>query len=317
MIRFLKNWTLPIAMVIGTLSYYAFAYFPYLYPLKGCVLSFVSRLTPVLIFTMLFITFCRVSVRDLRPHLWHLWLILIQVVCCLLFAVVAYFVPNDPLNVVFQSGMVCFICPTATAAAVVTMKLGGNAPGLVTYTVLSNVIASLVVPIVFPLVYSHVDCSFGKSCVVILSRVFPLLICPLIASVMIKVCWPSIHKKISDLHPLTFYLWAIALAIVVAQTIRSIANSKTDVYTLLYICAISLSICLLQFFLGKRIGGIYGNRISGGQALGQKNTIFAIWLSYTYLNPLASLGPGAYVLWQNIINSWQLWRVRHLAQKQI
>ena len=68
--------------------------------------------------------------------------------------------------------------------------------------------------------------------------------------------------------------------------------------------------CCLLFFLGKRIGGHYRERISGGQALGQKNTVLAIWMAYTYLNPLASVGPGSYVLWQNLINSWQLWKKR-------
>ena len=38
--------------------------------------------------------------------------------------------------------------------------------------------------------------------------------------------------------------------------------------------------------------------------------IILIWMAYTYLNPLASVGPGSYVLWQNLINSWQLWKKR-------
>jgi len=44
--------------------------------------------------------------------------------------------------------------------------------------------------------------------------------------------------------------------------------------------------------------------------LGQKNTILAIWMAHTYLNPLSSVAPGSYVLWQNIINSCQLWKKR-------
>ena len=56
--------------------------------------------------------------------------------------------------------------------------------------------------------------------------------------------------------------------------------------------------------------GSVRKRISGGQALGQKNTVLAIWMAYTYLNPLSSVGPGSYVLWQNIINSYQLWKKR-------
>ena len=53
-----------------------------------------------------------------------------------------------------------------------------------------------------------------------------------------------------------------------------------------------------------------------GQALGQKNTVLAIWMAYTYLNPLSSVGPGSYVLWQNLINSWQLWKKRKREEEE-
>ena len=68
--------------------------------------------------------------------------------------------------------------------------------------------------------------------------------------------------------------------------------------------------CAVQFLLGKKIGTHYHDRISAGQALGQKNTVLAIWMAYTYLDPVSSLAPGSYVLWQNIINSYQLWKKR-------
>lgn len=109
-------------------------------------------------------------------------------------------------------------------------------------------------------------------------------------------------------HDAAFYLWAVALAIVSGQTVRSLVNSDAPVFVELLIALAGLITCCIQFYLGKRIGGHYGERISGGQALGQKNTVLAIWMAYTYLNPLSSVGPGSYVLWQNIINSWQLWK---------
>ena len=37
--------------------------------------------------------------------------------------------------------------------------------------------------------------------------------------------------------------------------------------------------------------------------LGQKNTAFAIWIASAYLNPLSTVGPGCYILWQNIIDT--------------
>ena len=44
--------------------------------------------------------------------------------------------------------------------------------------------------------------------------------------------------------------------------------------------------------------------------LGQKNTAIGIWMATTYLNPLASLFPALYSVWQNVFNSWQLWRYK-------
>ena len=72
----------------------------------------------------------------------------------------------------------------------------------------------------------------------------------------------------------------------------------------------ALLLCVAQFALGRWIGKKYGETIAGGQGLGQKNTILAIWMAQVYLSPLSSIGPAAYVLWQNSINSWQLWRRR-------
>ena len=59
--------------------------------------------------------------------------------------------------------------------------------------------------------------------------------------------------------------------------------------------------------IGKSIGHCYGESISAGQALGQKNTMVGLWLTITFLNPTAAVAPCAYVIWQNMVNSWQLW----------
>ena len=118
---------------------------------------------------------------------------------------------------------------------------------------------------------------------------------------------------LTDYHQAAFYLWAVALAIVSGQTVRSLATSQAPVHTEYLLALAGLITCCLQFLFGKRIGSDYHDRISAGQALGQKNTVLAIWMAYTYLSPLSSVAPGSYVLWQNIINSYQLWKKRKLA----
>ncbi|MDD3780541.1 MAG: transporter, partial [Proteiniphilum sp.] len=99
------------------------------------------------------------------------------------------------------------------------------------------------------------------------------------------------------------------LTVVIGNVTQYVRLQDDGNYTLEVIIAVSsLLICLLQFFFGRKIGTRFGWTVAGGQGLGQKNTVLAIWLTQTYLNPLATLGPGAYVLWQNLVNSWQIWR---------
>lgn len=92
------------------------------------------------------------------------------------------------------------------------------------------------------------------------------------------------------------------------RTVKFLSEQQNPDYTTeISLAAIALAICLAQFKAGKYIGNRYGERIAAGQGLGQKNTILAIWMSQMYLNPVASVGPASYVLWQNIVNSYQLW----------
>lgn len=310
-VRFLKDWTLPVAMLTGTLVYFLFAKASFLAPAKPLVNGVVSVLTPLLIFAQLLLTFCKVEVRDLKPKCWHGWLILFQLLACLLMALLLVYCPMDMVyHEAFEAAMVCLICPTATAAAVITGKLGGSASSLTTYTLLSNFLAAVAVPVVFPWVEPHAEVTFLAAFLKILSKVFPLLLCPFLLAWFLRVFVPRLHAWLLGFHDAAFYLWGVALAIVSGQTVRSLVNSTAPVSVEWLIALAGLVTCCLQFYLGKRIGGHYKERISGGQALGQKNTVLAIWMAYTYLNPLASVGPGSYVLWQNIINSWQLWKKR-------
>ena len=292
MLKFLKNWTLPIAMTVGAVGYPLFIQLEFL--------------TPYLIFTMLLLTFCKVAPRDLKIEPLHIWLLIIQIIgSVLIYILIA------PFNkLVAQGAMVCMIAPTATAAAVITQKLGGSAACLTSFTLLSNIGTAIAVPALFPLIEPHEGLSFWGAFLVILSKVFPLLICPFLAAWALRKWIPLLHRKLLALHDLAFYLWSVALAIVMAMTLNSLLNDPADLLTEFMLAIGALGACCLQFFLGKTIGSAYQNRISGGQALGQKNTILAIWIAHTYLIPLSSLGPGAYVVWQNIINSWQLWKKR-------
>ena len=83
LLRFIKNWTLPLAMLAGTAGYFFFARIPLLAPAKPCLNGLIALLTPALIFAQLLLTFCKVEVHELKPKAWHGWLLLFQTVSCL------------------------------------------------------------------------------------------------------------------------------------------------------------------------------------------------------------------------------------------
>ena len=310
MLQFIKNWTLPLAMLAGVIGYFCFATFDFLTPTRPVVKILIAWLTPFLIFAQLLLTFCKVEVKELVPQCWQGWLLLVQFLSCLLVACLLLFLPLDEYwRAALQGAMVCLICPTATAAAVITGKLGGSAAALTTYTLLSNLLAAIMVPLVFPLV-EPTDIAFGESFLRILGKVFPLLLFPFFTAVLLRRFFPSVHRFLVGLKDMAFYLWALALIIVMGQTTRSVVEGNISVGEELLIAFWALVVCVLQFWLGKYIGGRHDNRISGGQALGQNNTVLAIWMAYTYLNPASAIAPGSYVVWQNIINSCQLWKKR-------
>ena len=294
MLKFIRNWALPLGMLAGAFGYQFF--------------TLLSPLIPALIFVMLLFTFCKVSPHELRFERLHLWLIVIQLLgSILVYLSIAAFNP-----IVAEGAMICVLGPTATSAAVITGMLGGSVSSLTTYTLLSNIVVAIAAPVIFSLIGNNISLPFFHSFWFICKEVVPLLILPFVCAWFIQVKLPNLHSKMLSMHLASFYLWVVALAIVTGKTIDFLVNQNNPNYTNeILIAASGLVICCLQFFLGKNIGGHYDNRISGGQALGQKNTILAIWMAQVYLNPIASVGPASYVLWQNTINSWQLWKKRH------
>lgn len=272
----------------------------------------LAVIIPYLIFAMLLLTFAKLTPRKVRFNRLHIWLVLIQLVGCLL----VYFLLYKFDNVWAESALICVLAPTATSAAVVTGMLGGSVACLTTYTLIGNLMIAIAAPIIFSLVGPQSDLLFLDSFLKILSKVAPLLITPLLVAWFMQRYTPKGHQTILKFNYMAFYIWVVALAIVTGKTVRFLVDQENpNVGMQLLIAGTSLVICLLQFFGGKKIGSLYNKRISGGQALGQKNTVLAIWMAQTFLSPVASLGPAAYVLWQNSFNSWQLYKRRRSTGK--
>lgn len=218
--------------------------------------------------------------------------------------------PDFPGRVMVEGGMLCLICPTATAAAVVTRRLGGDAGRLTAYTVLINILAAFLVPLLLPVVHPQPGVGFAGSFMLILGKVFPLLLFPFVAALLLRRLFPRLHARIARFHELSFYLWAVALTLAIAVTTKSIVHSEVSVWHQAGLAFVSLFCCVFQFYFGKRIGRIYGDETSAGQALGQKNTVLAIWMGYTFFTPVTAVAAGFYSVWHNVFNSRQLYLQR-------
>lgn len=311
MLKFLKDWTLPISMLAGVLGYFLYVNIHALDGTHELANKALSIVQPLLLFCMLFVSFCKVHPRELKPQKWMLKLLAIQAGSFAVGALIIILLPEMQGRVVLESFMICMICPTATAAAVVTTKLNGNASVVVSYTVVINLAASIVIPALVPLMREvGSDMDFFTSFSLIIGKVFPLLIMPLLMAWFVRFLMPKFHAKVLKQKDLAFNLWAVALALAIAITVKAIVHSEESVMELVGIAVASLVSCLIQFYWGHVIGKKHGETIAGTQGLGQKNTIFAIWMGYTFMNPVTAMAGGFYSVWHNVINSYQLYRER-------
>ena len=226
-------------------------------------------------------------------------------------------------KVLIESAMLCLICPTATAAAVVTRKLGGDVAGITTYIVLINILAAILVPLVVPMIQPMGGMDFWDAFSLILAKVLPLLILPCFAAWLVRYLMPRIHAKLLQWQDLPFNIWVVALTLAIAVTTKAVVKSEMALCLLLSMSAISLVCCVFQFAAGRYIGSQYKPRrqdvnpeeeqrgrevrtVTAGQSLGQKNTVFAIWMGYTFMTPETAIVGGLYSIWHNIYNARQL-----------
>ena len=310
--RLIKLNILFISISLGLSTYFIFHYVSFLQPIKYPIKHFFDGLVPYLIFTLLFLAFSKVELRRMKPRRWHLVLITFQIGVPFLTALLMVYWPEGEAKyrLELEGIIVCVITPTAAAAAVITGKLGGDESSLTTYTLLSNLGAAVGIPLIFPLISANAQNGFFQEFMIIMNRVFPLIVLPLILAQGIRYLVKPLNTFIcTRLREFNFYLWAFTLSTISATAISNMMNSGQSSETLTNLALVGLVFTAIQFAFGKLTGHLEGQRITAGQALGQKNMVIGIWITLAYLTPAASIAPGCYILWQNVVNSWQLyWR---------
>ena len=309
LLPFVKRWLLVVAMSLGVVGYVVVDQFVADPALRRAIVHYVTSLLPWLLFMMLFLEFSKINPRDLFPKRWLVYSFAYQLGGSLAMIGLLLWGGLPPWsNGLWEGALVCLLCPTATAVAVMSAKLGGNAASATTYAVLSSLFAALVIPALFPIVAQNsAGLTFWVLFSKIFAKVFPVIIVPLIVSFLMREFSPKAHRWVARFAKnKSFYLWAFCVMINAAQVLRIICMGLLDVPTTLLYCLFALVLTIINFSVGKRFGDTCNDRLSAGQSLGQKNTILAIWVAMSFLHPTAGIVMGAYMIWQNIFNSLQL-----------
>ena len=287
-----KRYVLPIAIVLGLLLH------------DYC--AALSVVVPYIIFTIILLTFTAVDIRKLRFKPLFIWIILFQVgVSIGGYALLRALHVNE---IIAEGVLIGVLCPVAASVAVVSTMLGADRNTVTSFTVIGNLVVSLVAPVYFSFIGVNQDMPFLDSFLQILKRIGVVIGLPFFVALSLQLCLPKVNSFISRFKGLAFYLWAAALLLTLGQTMHFIfLNGQGNWYSILWLGVSALLFCIIQFGLGKWIGHKYGDTIAGGQLLGQKNSAMGIWMANHYLHPLASVYLAFYSVFQNLFNSWQIW----------
>ena len=304
---FFKRFSLPVSLLVGVVSYLMFSQIEILEPIGDVAGPLFLDIMPVVLFTILYVTFCKIQIKEMKPRTWHFILQGIRIALSGFFVWLITLTSDADVKLLLEGMFICIICPTAAAAPVVTEKLGGSIGSLTIYTIIANVVTSVIIPLFFPMVEKSADIEFFAAVLMVLKNVTVVLVVPLVLALTSRKVIPSFTSWLAKKKDLGFYLGCVNLAIVSGVTMRNILLSTVSGHTLVLLIILPLFVTIALFAIGKAVGRPFGDSISAGQALGQKNTVVGIWLTISFLNPLAAVAPGAYVLWQNMVNAWQLW----------
>ncbi|MBQ5517628.1 MAG: transporter, partial [Bacteroidales bacterium] len=243
----------------------------------------------------------------LKVTMLDVWLMVFQVVVSL--GSYLLFKAFGASELVAQGVLIGVLCPVAASSVVIATILGANRETVTTYTIVGNLMVSIVAPIYFSFIGQLQEIPFLESVWLIFRRIAPTIALPFFVALFLQKVAPRVNAFLCRYKGLSFYLWAAALTITLGQTIDFMfLHGREQRSAILWMGVFSIVYCALQFAVGKKLGSQFGDRVAGGQLLGQKNSAMGIWIANTYLLPLAAVFPALYSIWQNVFNSWQMWR---------
>jgi bile acid:Na+ symporter, BASS family len=289
-----KSLMMPIAMTVGII-------FGITIPKVITALEFIL---PYLVAGMLLVAYSKLHFRSIRITGMHVTLFVVQMLGSLIvWKLMMYW---NPLYA--EQAFICLFCPVASSSPVVVGMLGGSLSCMVAYILFFYVGTSVLTPLILPIISGNDTIPFLSLSLNIASQVMPTILLPLLITMAMKLRFRRGIHFLRDNQSIAFYLWSACLMLVIGKaTSYVMAEPSSMIPTEVMLAIISLLTCLFQFGVGRLIGAYFHEKIAATQSLGQKNVAMGLWLIFSYLNPLVSVGMATYSIFQNTINSLQIY----------
>lgn len=297
----IKILILPIAIILGLLLH-----------------SYVAKilwLVPYVIFTILVLNFSAVDLKKMKVSKLGVIIMLFQVIVSLmLYFIVKALTSNE---IIAQALLLGVLCPVAASVVVISSILGAKRTTTTSYTIYGNILVAIVAPIYFSFIGTNQSLPFLESFWLILKRIAPVIAFPFFVVLLLQLLLPKVKEGISKFKDWALILWAFALFMSLGSTIDYIFRyHKGNEKTIIWLAILAVLLCGIQFGVGKLIGKKLGEKVAGGQLLGQKNIAVGIWMATVYLNPLTTVLLAFYSISQNLFNSWQMWYFEKKRKKE-
>ena len=109
-LSFLRKFSLPCSLMFGAVVYLIFANVSFLEPIGDEVGPKLIHLMPVVLFALLYVTFCKIEIKEMKPQAWHFILQLIRTsLAGLMVIAILLFGGNADVKIVLEAAFICFI----------------------------------------------------------------------------------------------------------------------------------------------------------------------------------------------------------------
>ena len=259
---------------------------------------------------MLFFAFLGIDIKWNILRAGHVYIALLNILLPLGF----YFILK-PINIdVAIATFAISIAPTAAAAPVIAQFLRTQISFLTASVLITSPVIAIILPIILPTIGAVPD---GIKTYHILLPILSVIGIPLFVSILVKTVSTKAVHFLRKFSMVSFLLFIFNVWLGCGKATHYISVQKEgSVLTLLWIGLAVMAVCIIQFEMGKKLEtGNY--KLAASLALGRKNTMFALWISLTFLGPLVAMGPIFYILYQNLYNSWQIFHIEKTQKMSI